>query len=75
MQEAENFAKEFSKKNGQVFISYDEDEVIFGCGTVGKEILDDIPDKKVDYLVYMVSSGTLSSGMGSYFKHISPETV
>jgi threonine dehydratase len=61
-------------QNGSVFIHpFDDEFVIAGQGTVGLEILHEI-DVKIDYLFVPVGGGGLISGVGSYFKQISPET-
>jgi len=48
-------------------------EVIAGQGTIAKEMLDQI-DMPLDYLFVAVGGGGLLSGVGSYFKQISPKT-
>lgn len=59
---------------GRVFIHpFDDPKVIEGQGTVGLEILEDAKDD-IDYLVMPIGGGGLSSGVGSYFKQISPHT-
>jgi threonine dehydratase len=61
-------------QNGSVFVHpFDDEFVIAGQGTVGLEILHEI-DVKIDYLFIPVGGGGLISGVGSYFKQISPET-
>jgi len=63
-----------SKKDGLPFIHpFDDLDIIAGQGTVGKEILDDI-DVPIDYLIVSVGGGGLISGVGSYFKQLSPNT-
>lgn len=60
--------------NGTVFIHpFDDCTVIAGQGTVGLEILRDAREK-LDYLFVPVGGGGLISGVGSYFKQISPGT-
>ncbi|GAA4320042.1 threonine ammonia-lyase IlvA [Compostibacter hankyongensis] len=51
---------------------FDHPSIIAGQGTVGKEILDDLP--QVDYLFVPVGGGGLASGVGTYFKQHSPQT-
>lgn len=51
---------------------FDHERIIEGQGTVGKEILDELPH--VDYLFLPVGGGGLSSGIGHYFKTFSPST-
>ncbi|PZX13829.1 L-threonine ammonia-lyase [Breznakibacter xylanolyticus] len=60
--------------NGTVFIHpFDDRTVIAGQGTVGLEVLRDAREK-LDYLFVPVGGGGLISGVGSYFKQISPGT-
>lgn len=67
-------ALEVSKRDGLPFIHpFDDLDIIAGQGTVGKEILDDI-DVEIDYLIVSVGGGGLISGVGSYFKQLSPNT-
>ncbi|KXX70170.1 threonine ammonia-lyase [Flammeovirga sp. SJP92] len=62
------------EEEGRVFIHpFDDPKVIEGQGTVGLEILEDAKDD-IDYLVMPIGGGGLSSGVGSYFKQISPNT-
>lgn len=52
---------------------FDDVEVIAGQGTVAVEILNDT-DVDIDFVVASVGGGGLISGLGSYFKSISPNT-
>lgn len=52
---------------------FDDPAVIQGQGTVGLEILEDHPEP-IDYVFVAVGGGGLISGLGSYFKQISPRT-
>lgn len=66
-------AKTFTEKEGLTFIDpFDDYKIIEGQGTVGVEVLDELPD--VDYLFVPVGGGGLCSGVGSYFKTFSPHT-
>lgn len=66
-------AKTFTETNGMTFIPpFDNYKIIEGQGTVGVEILEDLPD--IDYLFVPVGGGGLSAGVGSYFKQLSPKT-
>lgn len=63
-----------AKEGGLPFIHpFDDRDIISGQGTVGKEILDDV-EFKIDYLIVSVGGGGLISGIGSYFKQMSPHT-
>lgn len=67
-------AVKFGKKNNKVFVHpFDDEKIIEGQATVGVEILEDIKEK-IDYLFIPVGGGGLASGVGSYFKQISPAT-
>ena len=67
-------ARRAAERNGYTYVPpFDDREVIAGQGTVGLEILDDIP-QRVDYLLMAVGGGGLSSGVGSVFKQLSPHT-
>lgn len=66
-------AKKYTQENGMVFIPpFDDLKIIEGQGTVGVEILDELA--KVDYLFMPVGGGGLCSGVGAYFKSLSPNT-
>ena len=66
-------AKKYMQETGMVFIPpFDDLKIIEGQGTVGVEILDELA--KVDYLFMPVGGGGLCSGVGAYFKSLSPNT-
>lgn len=66
-------AKKFTQERGMTFIPpFDDYRIIEGQGTVGLEILEELPE--VDYLFVPVGGGGLSAGVGSYFKTYSPKT-
>ncbi|MCP3932438.1 MAG: threonine ammonia-lyase [Bacteroidetes bacterium] len=63
-----------SKNSHRVFIHpFDDEDIIEGQGTVGLEVLEEC-DQVVDYVFAAVGGGGLISGLGSYFKQISPNT-
>ncbi|HAS47010.1 MAG TPA: threonine dehydratase [Microscillaceae bacterium] len=65
-------ARQFCQENQQVFIHpFDDPHVIAGQGTVGMEILADIPENP-DYVLVPVGGGGLASGVGSYLKQLKP---
>lgn len=67
-------AKQDAETNGKSFIHpFNDIKVIEGQGTVGLEILEDC-DKQIDYIFAAIGGGGLISGLGSYFKNISPNT-
>lgn len=58
---AEQYARDLAKKEGLTFISaYNDELVVAGQGTVGLEILNDLPD--VDIVTVPVSGGACSEG-------------
>lgn len=66
-------AKEYEKETGAVFIpAFDDLKVIEGQATVGVEILNELSD--VDYIFIPIGGGGLASGVGTYFKQVSPKT-
>jgi threonine dehydratase len=66
-------AKHYTAQNHMTFIPpFDDIKIIEGQGTVGVEILEDLP--QVDYLFIPVGDGGLSAGVGTYFKQCSPQT-
>lgn len=72
--DAFNEAVHESQTNGQAFIHpFDDEAVIAGQGTIAKEILEQA-DRPLDYLFVAVGGGGLLSGVGSYFRQISPQT-
>jgi len=67
-------ALQFSTNNNTEFIHpFDDPRVIEGQGTVGLEIMQDIPET-VDLLLLPVGGGGLAAGVSSYFRQVSPQT-
>src|SRR5690606_3806940 len=63
-----------AQEGGMQFIHpFDDDRIIAGNGTIGKEIMEKI-DGRIDYIFLTVGGGGLASGVGSYVKSISPAT-
>jgi threonine dehydratase len=68
---AHAFAEEYRQEHGAVYISaYDDPIVIAGQGTVGLEILEDLPD--VDLLLVPVGGGGLIAGIAVVARAIKP---
>ncbi len=64
----------FARSRGMTFIHpFDDPKTIEGQATVGMEIIQDAT-APVDYLFVPIGGGGLASGLGSYFKQISPST-
>ncbi|MGM7722024.1 threonine ammonia-lyase IlvA [uncultured Metabacillus sp.] len=67
-------AVECCEQENRTFIHpFDDVDVIAGQGTVAVEILNDI-DVEIDFVVASVGGGGLISGLGTYFRSISPST-
>lgn len=63
-----------SRKTGRCFIHpFDDPLIIEGQGTVGLEILQQA-GQPIDYLFVPIGGGGLISGVGSYFREMSPTT-
>ncbi len=72
--EAGSIAKKFCKENDMVFVHpFDDVTTIAGQAIVAVEILNDFP-QDIDYVFVPVGGGGLLSGVGSYFKKLSPNT-
>ncbi|MEM1121034.1 MAG: threonine ammonia-lyase IlvA [Bacteroidota bacterium] len=72
----DSFAKALqdAEENDLTFIHpFNDEKVIEGQGTVGLEILEDCEDD-IDYIFVAIGGGGIISGLGSYFKQMSPET-
>ncbi|QDP40342.1 threonine ammonia-lyase IlvA [Radiobacillus deserti] len=52
---------------------FDDYRTITGQGTIALEILESM-DEPIDHIFMGIGGGGLISGIGSYFKHISPDT-
>lgn len=71
---AEMTARRFGADNGVLYISpYNDPLIIAGQGTIGKEVLEDVPGP-VDAVVVSVGGGGLISGIATWIKAHSPET-
>ncbi|MEM9837387.1 MAG: pyridoxal-phosphate dependent enzyme, partial [Bacteroidota bacterium] len=70
-------AKRAADLHGYTFVHpFDDPDIIAGQGTVGLEILDDLPkNNDPDYLIMAVGGGGLSAGVGSVFKQLAPNTT
>ncbi|MCB9274751.1 MAG: threonine ammonia-lyase [Lewinellaceae bacterium] len=67
-------ARKDADEHGKLFIHpFDDESIIEGQGTVGLEILEDC-DRSLDYVFAAIGGGGLISGLGSYFKQLSPNT-
>ncbi len=70
--ESEMKAKKEARKRDAVYISpYNDLKVIAGQGTIGIELLEQVPE--IDAVVIPVGGGGLISGIGGYLKSKNPE--
>lgn len=70
---AEADARKMAQDRGTVFVSpYNDPDVIAGAGTIGIEILADLPD--VDVVLVPVGGGGLAAGIAIYIKSVAPRT-
>jgi len=71
-EKAELHARRIAQETDRVYISpYNDWDIVFGQGTVGFEILEDLPD--VDDVIVPVGGGGLISGIAGYLKYIHPK--
>jgi threonine dehydratase len=71
--EAAAHATELVKAKGLTYIHpFDDPDVIAGQGTIGKEILDQLPDQ-LDAIFIAVGGGGLCAGIAAYVKQLRPE--
>ncbi len=71
IEEARQAAMRAAQRDGMVFVSaYSDPFVIAGNGTIGLEIVDDLPD--VEVAVVPVGGGGLVSGIGTALKAVNP---
>jgi len=69
--EARSYAKRISEEQGLYYIhTANEPLLIAGVGTMGLEIIEDVPE--VDAIIASVGGGTHASGLGIVFKTVSP---
>lgn len=70
--EAETKAREIAEATGQIYISpYNDPQVIGGQGTIGVELLRQMPD--LDCVLVAVGGGGLIGGIAGYVKEINPK--
>jgi threonine dehydratase len=64
-------ALEYTQANGMTFVPpFDNYQIIAGQGTVGVEILEDLPD--VEAVIMPIGGGGLAAGAGTYLKQHRP---
>jgi threonine dehydratase len=71
--DAKKHAKELAEKEKLAYIpGFDDADIIAGAGTIGLEILEDVPD--VDVVIVPVGGGGLIAGVGRAIKSLKPDT-
>lgn len=66
-------AKVHCEETKEEFIHpFDDEKIIEGQGTVGLEIIEDLP--KPDYVILPIGGGGLAAGVSAYIKQVSPFT-
>lgn len=69
--EAASHARHIQQESGRVFIHpFDDLHVMAGQGTIGLEILEELPD--ADVILVPVGGGGLAGGIGAAVKHLNP---
>ena len=72
--EATQAAKNYSHKTGAIYIpAFDDELVINGQGTIGKEIYDELKEK-IDFIFVPIGGGGVISGISTYIKEKSKNT-
>eukprot|EP00795_Rhopilema_esculentum_P008354 gene8354-14323_t len=70
--ETELFAKNYAEEIGALYVSpYNDPDVIAGHGTIGLEILEDLPS--VDAVFISVGGGGIISGISAFMKNRKPD--
>ncbi len=70
--DTEQHARQYGEQNGLFYLSpYNDAQVIAGQGSIGVEIVDQLPD--VDAVFVSVGGGGLVSGIGSVLKRHNPD--
>ena len=71
--EASTKAKEIAQETGAILIhAFDDPDIIAGQGTIGFELLEQLPN--IDNVYISMGGGGLISGIGSVIKYHSPTT-
>lgn len=73
LDESIEIARQMASKTGRLFIHpYDDADIIAGQGTIGLEILEDLPD--VNTIIVPVGGGGLIGGIAAAVKALHPQT-
>ncbi|SHE38794.1 L-threonine ammonia-lyase [Fodinibius roseus] len=69
----ETYVRETARENGWIYVSpYNDRQVVAGQGTIGAEILEQLPGP--DNILATVGGGGLMSGIGTYMREYAPGT-
>jgi len=69
---AEAIARQYASRSGRVFVSpYNDWDIVFGAGTVGLELAEDLP--RFDEVLVPVGGGGLIAGIAACLKAVRPE--
>jgi len=69
-EKAEIYARRLAAESGRIFVSpYNDEDIIFGQGTIGLEIWEDLPG--VQDVLIPVGGGGLAAGIAGYLKTLS----
>ncbi|MBP1996018.1 threonine ammonia-lyase IlvA [Paenibacillus eucommiae] len=72
--DSSNQAKAYCEQENKVFVHpFDDARTIAGQGTVGLEIMNQIPESP-DYIFATIGGGGLVSGVSTYMRSVSPQT-
>jgi len=70
--ETRDHAMELSESRDLLYINgFDHPDIIAGQGSIGVEILEDVPD--VEYIIVPVGGGGLIAGIAAAVKHLKPD--
>lgn len=68
-------AKAYAAEHNMTFIPpFDDPRIIEGQGTIGLDILKEMPGTPIDYIFIPIGGGGLCAGVGAYIKDFSPNT-
>lgn len=70
--QASQYAQQLSQQQQLTYIPpFDDPDVIVGQGTIGKEILEQLPE--LDVIFIAIGGGGLAAGIGVYLKQLKPQ--
>ena len=70
--EAKDFAMNLAEERKLMYINgFDHPDIIAGQGSIGVEILEDVPD--VEYVIVPIGGGGMIAGITAAIKHLKPD--